>query len=241
MRRTALALFAVLAFLAACGDRASPTEPPSTPGSLALPLEVVTEHFVLRHEASTAVRMGAYAEALEASWPRITADLGAAPTRIEGLFYPDQASYTAATGWNAGGSVDGPNRFHLLAVPFAPSNAVHEFAHNVTLHLSPAAWSGPVWLWEAVATYESGQLVPPRSVPWLAAGTFPTLAQLNDRSGPYSIYQVGYVLGEFVVQTWGTDGLRRLVLARGDTFSGLGLSTADFEREWRTFVLSRYF
>lgn len=235
------ALLAAATLATACSHEPSPTEPSPPPGTASLPLERVTEHFVLRYGPSTEPLMDGYAEALEASWPRITADLGAAPSRIEGRFHPDQASYTAATGYVAGGSVEGPDRFHLVAVPFAPTNAVHEFAHNVTLHLSPAAGNNPVWLWEAVALYESGQFVPPSSVAWLSAGTFPTLAQLNDRSGPYSIYQVGYVLAEFVVRTWGTDGLRRLVLAGGDTSTALGLSTGDFEGAWPAFVLSRYF
>lgn len=241
LRSRILALIAAVALAAACRHESSPTESSPTPGGSALTLELVTEHFVLRHGPSTSPLMEGYAAALEASWPRITADLGAAPSRIEGLFHPDQASYTAATGYAAGGSVEGPDRFHLVAVPFAPTNAVHEFAHNVTLHLSPAAANNPVWLWEAVALYESGQFVPPPSVPWLAAGTFPTLTQLNDRSGPYSIYQVGYVLAEFVVRTWGVDGLRRLVLAGGDTSTALGIPAGDFESAWQAFVVSRYF
>jgi hypothetical protein len=174
--------------------------------------------------------MASYAASLEASWPRITSELGASPGPIEGFFYPDQASYTAATGYQASGSVEGPSRFHLVAVPLATSNAVHEFVHNVTLHLSPTVANNPVWLWEAVALYESGQFVPPSTVRWLAAGTFPTLAQLNDRSGPYSIYQAGYVLAEFVVRTWGQAGLRQLMLSKGNVSAALGVPVEEFER-----------
>ena len=232
--------FGLLVLIASCSDRASPTEPSTAAGGTALPLQRSTDHFLLHYSEATAGLVGAYAEALEGSWARITTDLAASPGRIEGFLYPDQASYTAATGYQATGSVDGPNRFHLLAIPLVPSNAVHEFAHDVMLHLAPTIANNPTWLWESVAIWESGQFVPPSSVPCLATGPFPTLAELNVRSGPCTIYQAGYVLAEFVIRRWGIDGLRRLVLANGDVSAAFGTPVGDFERDWRAFVVSRY-
>ena len=136
--------------------------------------------------------------------------------------------------------MEGPNRFHIVGVPYAPAVAIHEFTHNVTLHLNPSAGNNPVWLWESVAVYEAGQYVSPVNVPYLAARQFPTLAQLNERNGPYSVYDVGYTLGEFIIQRWGWTGMRALITAHGDTSQALGLSVADFERDWRNFVIGRY-
>ena len=107
------------------------------------------------------------------------------------------------------------------------------------LTVAPGIANNPVWLWEAVAVYEAGQLVPPSSLPSLVAGRFPTLAELSSRSSSPSIYDVGYTLTEFIVARWGLDGLRRLIRSLGD-LSTLGHTTASFEAEWRAFVTARY-
>lgn len=234
------AAFALLLLGASCEKTTTPTEPTPT-GGTTLPLERVTEHFVLRHGAESAGLMSTYGDALEASWPRITADLGVTPSgRIEGLFHRDQAAFVAATGYaGATGSVRGPNVFDVAALPLVPQTPVHEFAHCATLHLAPGIANNPVWLWEAVAVYEAGQLVPPSSLPSLVAGRFPTLAELSSRSGSPSIYDVGYTLTELIVARWGLDGLRRLIRSLGD-LSTLGHTTASFEAEWRAFVTARY-
>jgi hypothetical protein len=229
--------FALALAIVACGKPAPPTGP--TPSDL--PLEFGTVHFRLHHDSTTSPRIADYASALEGAWTRITGDLGQSNvSRIEGRFHPSAASFTAATGYNATGSVSGPTLFHVVGVPFAPAVPVHEFAHNVTLHLNSGAANNPVWLWESVAVYEAGQYVPPVSLPYLVAGQFPTLAQLNDRTGSYSIYDVGYVLTQFMLERWGWSGVRTLILSNGNLTQAFGLSTAAFEREWRDFVILRY-
>jgi hypothetical protein len=212
---------------------------PTTPVSLSLSME--TAHFLLRYTAQDGDKMDAYAAALEASHPRITRDLGQPnlPT-ITGRFYPDQASYTAATGWDATGSVDGPTIFDVVASPLQLSLPVHEFVHNVALHLSPTA-NRPVWLWEATAVYEAEEFVHPATVPCLASGgDFPTLAQVSTRSGDCHIYRVGYTIVELIVERWGFAELRALIRSHGDTQSVLGLSTQEFEAAWEEFVEQRY-
>lgn len=240
IRGSTLQRLAVVALAAAaCTTPNQPTGPTSLNG---LPLQIGTLHFRLHYSSATANRIASYASALEGSWARITGHLGQPdPGLIEGQFHPDAASFTAATGYHSTGSVDGPHRFHIVAVPYAPAVAVHEFTHNVTLHLNPAAGNNPVWLWEAVAVYEADQFVLPSSVSYLAARQFPTLAQLNDRSGPYSIYDVGYTLMQFIVERWDWPGVRSLITMDGDVTRAFGLSTADFERDWRDFMVRRYF
>jgi hypothetical protein len=239
----ATAVLALLPLVAACSHSRSPTDPGGPGGGPVnnLPLQLSTEHFVLHYSTPSTGLMSAYSAALEQNWRRITRDLGQSSVPpIDGFFYPDRSSFTAATGYaDAGGSVEGPNRFHVVAIPLTLDRPVHEFAHNVTLHLAPAAGDNPIWLWEAVAVYESGELVPPASLPYLAAGNFPHLSQLQ-RGGQYSIYDVGYTLAELIVEDWGFEGLRALIVSHGDIEGTLGISTEEFERRWREFVQRRY-
>ncbi len=227
--------------LGACDRSSSPTAPATPQSTPPLPLELVTADFRLVYSQPSSSLMESYASVLEAERPRLMADLGVPSLpRVEGRFYPDAASFTAATGYRATGSVGGPTLFHLVAIPFAPSSAVHELAHNVTLHLEPDAANHPTWLWESVAIYEAGEFVDPRGIPYLAAGDFPTFAELDNRQGRYSIYEVGYTIAEAVVEGWGRDGLRRLVRAHGDSAMALGLPVSELERRWREFVEAGY-
>ena len=236
-----LLLVAALVACTGCRGSSSPTAPeiPATPVSLSLSME--TAHFLLQYTAQNTDKMDAYAAALEANHPRITRDLGQPNlARITGRFYPDQASYTAATGWDATGSVDGPTMFSVVASPLQPSVPVHEFVHNVALHLNPTAHH-TVWLWEATAVYEAEGFVHPATVPCLASGgDFPTLAQVSTRTGDCHIYLVGYTIVELIVERWGFAELRALIRSHGNTQSVLGLSTEEFEAAWQAFVEQRY-
>lgn len=136
-------------------------------------------------------------------------------------------------------SVEGPNRFHVVALPYDARLPVHEFAHDVTLHLAPGVANNPIWLWEATAVFEADQFVAPSSLPALVAGDFPALAELGRGAG-VSIYDVGFTIGEYIVARRGIDGLRRLLVAQGDTLAALGVTFDQFERGWRDFVTARY-
>jgi hypothetical protein len=240
-RRRPAPLLGAILFALACDGSRTPTQPAVPNLDATLPLALATANFDLRYSAPSAELMAGYGTTLEANRQRILSDLGvAAVPRIEGLFHPDPASFTAATGYVASGSVDGPLRFHVVAIPYAPEIPVHELAHNVTLHLAPEAGNNPVWLWEAVAVYEAGQFVDPASLPTLVAGDFPTLAELDQRGARPSIYDVGYLLAEFIVERFGLEGLRRLIQAEGDVAATFGMSVAEFERQWRAFVVARY-
>jgi hypothetical protein len=128
----------------------------------------------------------------------------------------------------------------VVAAPLRPFVPVHEFAHCATLHLNPRIANDPVWLWEAVALYESEMLFQPSTIPCLATRNFPTLAQLDQRGTPCSIYDVGYTIAELVVERWGLEALRQLIASNGDTRSVLGLSATEFEAAWYAFLEERY-
>jgi len=121
-------------------------------------------------------------------------------------------------------------------------NATHEMSHAISLHVNPTFGNRPRWLWESVALYENGELVDPRSISYLAQGRFPTLSELDaDPNASRQVYEVGYLIAEFVVARAGRDGLLRLIRANGDvTVIGLR-DPAAFESEWSPFVRARYF
>ena len=70
---------------------------------------------------------------------------------------------------------------------------------------------------------------------------FPTLQQLNvDPNGGTQIYQLGFVLGEFIVSRYGRPSFLRLIETGADLQSVLGVSNAEFEAAWQSYVRQRY-
>ena len=238
-KKIALSIFLV-AMVGCTGGGSSPTAP-ETPGPVTLSLSRETAHFILRFTESDADKMDAYAAALEGSFHRITRHLDQSGLpRITGRFYPDSASYAAATGWTSGGSVQGLTIFSVVAAPLQPSLPVHEFAHNVALHLDSHCDNNPTWLWEATAVWEAEELVEPSTLSCLTSGDFPTMSELNERGGNCDIYRVGYTIVEFIVERWSLSKYRDLIVSHGDTESVLGLSIEEFEAAWQEFVEDRY-
>jgi hypothetical protein len=120
--------------------------------------------------------------------------------------------------------------------------AVHEFVHAVTLFVDDDFANNPRWLWEAIAIYEADDFIEPSTIPYLVNGNFPSLPELNGdfNKGNQQIYQVGYTLGEFIVSRWGYGNLRTLITNHGNIENALGITTADFETQWREFVTTKY-
>jgi hypothetical protein len=222
------------------GDR-SPAGPSQGGLGVELNLEESSVNFTLRYSERSASVVRPYLAELEANLPRVLAHLDVTLSeRIVGRLYSDRDTFQAATGFIGSGAALGRNLFGLAAIPYAPSDAVHEMAHVVTWQLSSPAIS-TTWLWESIAVYEAGSFVPPSSIPDLAAGRFPTLGELNDLFHRPSVYQVGYTITEFLTEAWGWRAVRQLVVSRGDLEASIGLTTAEFEARWRRFVESRYF
>jgi proteasome lid subunit RPN8/RPN11 len=245
--RVALALLCVLC--AACGD--SPTGP-----SRASPedLQHVTTNFVFHYTPADREIVAAIATAAEQPHARITSELRVPGMRQVHVYYYEtveamRAAVRPVVGeippW-ATGLVTGADRVHLVSpaslgqtVDRAALNVVHEFAHCVTLALEPRAGNNPRWLWESVALYEARQFVDPRGLPYLTALQPPSLSELSSFADT-RIYEVGFLIGEFVVERWGTAALPSLITALGNTSSALGVSEAEFERDWLSYVRTRY-
>ncbi|OFX86044.1 MAG: hypothetical protein A2W99_16430 [Bacteroidetes bacterium GWF2_33_16] len=121
--------------------------------------------------------------------------------------------------------------------------ALHEFCHAVSLVVNNTIGNNPRWLWEAIAIYEAGEFVNPTTISYLVSGNFPTLAELNSdfNSGGNKIYSVGYLLSEFIIVSWDKSHFVNLIKANGNIEQTLGISTQQFEADWKSFVIKTYF
>jgi hypothetical protein len=198
--------------------------------------------------------VAATAAAVEAHHARIVDDLGVPgmpPVRV--TLYPDVDALRAGVSPIVGpvpafatGLATGPADIHVLSpnqgarwsYPVGVTAIVHEFAHCASMRLNPSIANNPRWLWESVALYEAGEVVDPRTLGYMTAGQPPTLAELN-RIDDTRIYQVGGLMGAFVVETWGREALRDLVRTNG-ALQGLGVDEAAFASRWFEYARARY-
>jgi hypothetical protein len=210
---------------------------------------LVTAHFRLLADRSDTMMLRAVADALESAYPRITTDLQAGDVpMVSAWIWVDATSFYDAMRGNIGqtypgssGYVFGARNIGVLADAAAARRATHEFVHVASLAVNPTIGNNPRWLWEAVALYENGNFVNPASLDYMRAGRYPTLAALDaDFNADLQIYEVGYLLGEFIVSEWNASALVGLIRANGDITRALGLTTAAFEARWHAFLRSKY-
>lgn len=222
----------------------------STPSAAAesLELRIQTDHFRIFAGTAPNSAVQAAADRLEAEYPRIVTGFGlpglpVITVRIwqdETTYFNELTRYFGVR-YQAAGYITGPAELRVLAAANLSTNVVHEFVHAASVSLNPSFGNNPRWLWEAVALYENGELVDPRRVDYLVRGAFPTLQQLNaDPNAGRQIYEVGYLLGEFIVSTWGRPAYLRLIQANADLPGVLGVSTPEFESAWQSYVRQRY-
>lgn len=247
--RIALSVAAAVCLTAGCYARV--TKP--TPN--VAPLTLTSTHFVFHHSDLDTPTIASTAEAIEAEYGRVVADLdaGTMPT-VHVTFHPDHGSLQDATRGVAGtippwasGLVIAVDQIHMMSFglpSWGPHSQrirelTHEFAHAVSMRINPNVANLPRWLWESVAIYEARQFVDPRTIPYLMNLQPPAIAELNAFDN-IKIYDVGYLIAEFIVSRGGQPALRALIVNRGDTAATLGLSPADFDTAWFAFARSRY-
>jgi len=130
-------------------------------------------------------------------------------------------AYAGAAGYLAGAT-----ELRLLYRPATPHIAVHEFAHAVSLALNPRFGNRPRWLWEAVASYETRDVIDASG--WAnEAKRFPGFAALNQYNSPLP-YLWGYVISRFIISQWGDSGYVNLIRSNGDIGATLGVTEAQF-------------
>lgn len=191
------------------------------------------------------------ADRLETGRPRFLSDLAVTAPAADRPFrvkvWQDATAWAAEVRGYFGrpidtaGYVSGPDELRVLAVSAVARNATHELVHCVSLRANATIANNPRWLWESVALYENEERVDPRTLGYMVAGDPPTLDELDaDVTVSRRIYEVGYLIGEFVVVRGGPRALAELVRANGDTARVLGLTRSAFEQAWYVFVRDRY-
>ena len=243
-------LIGISAFLS-CGSRAITESPQSEWISPAY----ASAHFSLHYQQLDRATIAQTAAAMEAEYSRIVDDLGGVESpRVDIWLYADHAALERALtpligtfpSW-AAGAASRRDRIHMMS-PNAPAwqpysrmitNLVHEFAHCVSLQRNGTIGNNPRWLWESVAIYEAGQFRDPKSLAYMTALTPPSLASLSSFDNT-RVYEVGFTIGEFIVTRWGKPALVTLIGNNGDIQATLGISQAQFEADWFTFVRQKY-
>jgi hypothetical protein len=241
--RASVMILAVLSISCGGGTASSPTAAAET-----LELRLTTAHFRVFAGTTSDASVRAVADRLEAEYPRILRELNlsAVPAITVRIWHDETTYFNELTRYfgvrySAAGYITGPAELRLLDGPRLTVNTVHEFIHAASLSVNARIANNPRWFWETVALYENGELVDPRSLDYIVRGAFPTLLQLNvDPNGGTQIYQLGYVLGEFIVSRWGPESLVRLIETNADLPAVLGVSAAEFEAAWQSFVRQRY-
>ena len=121
--------------------------------------------------------------------------------------------------------------------------AEHEFVHASSLAINDQLGHKNRWLWEAFAIYEADEFIHPKDLAYLRKGEFPSMAELNGEFSGESanrIYEVGFLLSEFVVETWSEEKYLELIQEAGDIEKTLAITIAEFEIKWKKFVTEKY-
>jgi hypothetical protein len=245
MMRRLLAACALLA-AAACGSGDTGSNPTAIVETLELRIQ--TEHFRMVAGATPEASLRAAADRLEAEYPRILREMNLSTVPIitvrvwhdETTYFNELTRYFGVR-YQAVGYITGPTELRLLDQPQLSINVVHEFVHAASMSVNPQIANNPRWFWETIALYANGEFVDPRRLDYLARGAFPSLQQLNvDPNSGRQIYELGFVFGEFIVSQWGRPAFLRLIQTNADIPAVLGLSIADFEAAWQSYVRRRY-
>lgn len=237
------AVFICLAAAVTVSCGGSPTSPAATDAET-LELRLTTEHFRLFAGRASVATVQSAADALERQYGRVLADLSVTslgPITVK--IWQDPATYYAALDqyfgvhYQASGYITGRDELRVLAVSQLDVNVVHEFCHAVSLFVNPTFANNPRWLWETVALYENGELVQPRTLDYMVRGAYPSLAALN---AGRQVYELGYVIGEFIVTRWGDAGLRDVIRENGNVNAVFGVTPAAFEAEMYAWIRTKY-
>ncbi len=147
-------------------------------------------------------------------------------------------AYNGSTGY-----IKSPTELCVYLNAGTPGTATHEFAHLVSMQVNHTIPNNPRWLWETTALFLNQEFVDPRTISSIANRNYPTLSQLNNdfNTNDNLIYRVGYVLGKYIVDTWGTEGLIHLIENNGQIQQTLNIPESEFENGWEDYLQEKYF
>jgi hypothetical protein len=213
-----------------------------------------TEHFDIYYTELDSDNIQVVADSLENNYARIVSSLQAGKMEKVNLNYysskQDLKNAVKDVEPNlpdfAIGLATSVSQIHLLS-PNYPNldfqymvrNTIHEFAHCVSYRVNPNIPNNPRWLWEAVAQYESGQFVNPKSLKYVVDNTPPSLEELSQFTNAY-IYEVGYFIAEYLVQTHGEAILNELILNHGNIEKSIGMNADQLTEAWVAYVREKH-
>jgi hypothetical protein len=247
-----LQIILLIGILVSCSKNDTPVTPvsPSEP----IPYPYLSDHFIFYYTSYDSLYMHEIADSVENNYSRILSNLltdSVAKTMVH--FYRTHDDLANAVRhivpslpvW-AIGLATAKDTIHMIAPKHPEQNyefmlvvLIHEFTHCVTLNINPNFGNNPRWLWESIAIYEAGQFVHPNQLPYMVSHNPPTLSQLNNFNNT-QIYQVGFLLAEYIVLNWDWQHLKDMILSNGNIQQTLGISISDFQINWFEFVKNRY-
>lgn len=215
------------------------------------PTENTNEHFeFILYDGLNENIIPNISKKLEDNLPRVLDDLGVSNiSKIKVKIWQDETNYLNAQQKDLGvkypgstGYVYGIAEVRILNRGNASLTVLHEVCHVISMYVNSSIPNNPRWLWEAVALYESQDFTHPKNISYLVQGNFPTLAELSSdfNSGNQKIYQVGYLLSEFIINTWGKPGYISIIKSNGNIQSTFGITNKQFEEDWKVFVTDKY-
>ena len=247
-------LLVLLLLLASCRGKEDVIVPeiPIVDSLPANPL--ISAHFTFYYTPLDSATIIGVADSLEGHYERVITDLGSGNLpMVHVYFYGSFDSLAAAVSdvapnlpsW-AIGLATAEDQIHMLS-PNDPNydfqymftNLVHEFAHCVSWHINPSIGNNPRWLWESTAIFEGGQFVDPHNISYLIAQDPPTLLELNSMSNTM-VYDVGFLIGEYITEAWGYVQLQELISNNGNILLTLGMTNSEFRWAWFQFVKDKY-
>ena len=209
-----------------------------------------TTHFKIYYTVLDDTNIKQIADSLENSYPKITSHLQSGDFPVVNVhFYRNIADlikvFPDFPVWAVGQAIS-ISEIHMIS-PNDPKqdyqtmirNTKHEFAHCVSMKINSTIGNNPRWLWEAIALYEANFPRDPHMLPYLVSQKPPLLKELNELSNP-AIYEVGYFIAQFIVETHGTNALKSLIQNNGNLKNTLKMDDEEFTKQWFAFVKKKY-
>jgi hypothetical protein len=247
-------VFILALILVACTKNDNPAGQSLTSQTDPIPYPYTTANFQFYYTSYDSASIIAIGDTMQSHYIRIVADLNSDTLpKIQIRFYKSYDDlYNAVKyiipnlpSW-AIGLATAQDQIHLISpkhpsyeYPWMLGNLIHEFAHCVSLHVKPNIGNNPRWLWESVAIYESNQFIHPSYLPYMVSQTPPTLEQLNSFNNTY-VYDVGYVLAEYIITVHGKIKFNELIRNNGNIQTSIGMNSSQFQTAWFAFVKSKY-
>ena len=209
-----------------------------------------TTHFKISYTAIDDINIKEIGDSLEAGYPKITSQLLSGDLPIVNVHFFEnivalKKVFRDFPDWAVGQAIS-LSEIHMIS-PNNPKqdyqtmirNTKHEFAHCVSMKINPTIGNNPRWLWESVALYEANLPWDPHMLSYLVSQNPPSNNELNEM-GNIRLYEVGYFIAQFIVETYGVVTLKSLIQNNGNLKDTLHLDDEAFTKQWFGFVKKKY-